>query len=100
MNKKYVQIGLFAVQLVRTAVVLLAVLAIGQARAACPEHTVTLIVPFPPGGPTDPFGRLPAAELSAGFSVKYEGPDELRGRIVRVVPIWKEFVERAGIGTE
>jgi hypothetical protein len=30
--------------------------------------------------------------------VRYEGPDELRARIVREVPMWKELVERAGIG--
>jgi tripartite-type tricarboxylate transporter receptor subunit TctC len=35
--------------------------------------------------------------LNAGFLVKYEGPDELRARMVREVPIWKEIVERAGL---
>jgi tripartite-type tricarboxylate transporter receptor subunit TctC len=35
--------------------------------------------------------------LSAGFMVKYEGPDELHARMVREVPIWKEIVERAGL---
>jgi len=64
MNKKYQPIGRCAVQMIRAAVFLLAVLAVGQARAAWPEHTVTLIVPFPPGGPTDLLGRLLAAELS------------------------------------
>jgi len=35
--------------------------------------------------------------LTAGFMVKYEGPDELHARMVREVPIWKEIVERAGL---
>ena len=42
----------------------LAVLATGDARAAWPERTVTIIVPFPPGGPNDLLGRLLAAELA------------------------------------
>jgi tripartite-type tricarboxylate transporter receptor subunit TctC len=63
-NRKYRQFGRFTIQALRVAVVLLAVLATGQARAAWPEHTITLIVPFPPGGPTDLLGRLLAAELT------------------------------------
>jgi len=35
--------------------------------------------------------------LKAGFLVKFEGPDELRARMQREVPIWKEIVERAGL---
>jgi tripartite-type tricarboxylate transporter receptor subunit TctC len=35
--------------------------------------------------------------LKASFAVKYEGPEELRARMVREVPMWKELVERAGI---
>ena len=35
--------------------------------------------------------------LTAGFMVKYEGPDELHTRMVREVPMWKEIVERAGL---
>ncbi len=34
------------------------------ARAAWPDHTITIIVPFPPGGPNDLLGRLLAAELA------------------------------------
>lgn len=64
MTKKYQPIGRSAVHLFRAAVFFLAVLAAGQARAAWPERTITLIVPFPPGGPTDLLGRLLAAELS------------------------------------
>jgi tripartite-type tricarboxylate transporter receptor subunit TctC len=35
--------------------------------------------------------------LTAGFMVKFEGPDELHARMVREVPMWKEIVERAGL---
>jgi len=35
--------------------------------------------------------------LQAGFMVKFEGPDELRARMMREVPIWKEIVDRAGL---
>jgi tripartite-type tricarboxylate transporter receptor subunit TctC len=35
--------------------------------------------------------------LQAGFMVKYEGPDELRARMEREVPLWREIVERAGL---
>jgi tripartite-type tricarboxylate transporter receptor subunit TctC len=35
--------------------------------------------------------------LKASFAVKYEGPEELRARMAREVPMWKELVERAGI---
>ena len=34
------------------------------AHAAWPERTITIIVPFPPGGPNDLLGRLLAAELA------------------------------------
>src|SRR5664280_214577 len=48
----------------RGAAVLLVVLAAGQARAAWPERNITIIVPFPAGGPNDLLGRLLAAELA------------------------------------
>jgi tripartite-type tricarboxylate transporter receptor subunit TctC len=35
--------------------------------------------------------------LNAGFLVKYEAPDELRARMAREIPLWKEIVERAGL---
>jgi tripartite-type tricarboxylate transporter receptor subunit TctC len=38
--------------------------------------------------------------LKAGVLVKYEGPDELRARMVREVPVWKEIVERAGLAKQ
>jgi tripartite-type tricarboxylate transporter receptor subunit TctC len=38
-----------------------------------------------------------AKMLSAGFMVKYEGPDDLHSRMVRQIPMWKEIVERAGL---
>src|SRR5262249_48474836 len=46
------------------AAMVLAVLATRAAGAAWPERTVTIIVPFPPGGPNDLLGRLLAAELA------------------------------------
>jgi tripartite-type tricarboxylate transporter receptor subunit TctC len=36
----------------------------GEARAAWPERTITIIVPFPAGGPNDLLGRLLAANLA------------------------------------
>ena|SRR5690348_3093930 len=46
------------------AVLLLATLATGEARAAWPERTITIIVPFAPGGPNDLVGRVLASELA------------------------------------
>ena len=42
----------------------LVALVAGEARADWPERTITIIVPFPPGGPNDLLGRLLAAELA------------------------------------
>jgi tripartite-type tricarboxylate transporter receptor subunit TctC len=64
MNRKYQKITRFAFHAIRLVVFMLAVLAVGEARAAWPERTVTIIVPFPAGGPTDLLGRLLAAELA------------------------------------
>jgi tripartite-type tricarboxylate transporter receptor subunit TctC len=38
--------------------------------------------------------------LKASFAVQPEGPDQLRERIAREVPMWKELVDRAGIKIE
>jgi len=38
-----------------------------SAQAAWPERTITIIVPFPAGGPNDLLGRLLAAELGQKF---------------------------------
>ena len=60
----------FAKQIVRLASLTLAALVMaaaipsGGARADWPEHTITIIVPFPAGGATDLLGRLLAAELA------------------------------------
>jgi tripartite-type tricarboxylate transporter receptor subunit TctC len=35
--------------------------------------------------------------LKASFAVQYEGPEQLRARIAREVPLWKDLVDRAGI---
>ena len=46
------------------SMLLLAAVAAGTAHAAWPERSITIIVPFPPGGPNDLLGRLLAAELA------------------------------------
>ena len=61
---KFQFLGRFVPLLIGVAVMMLTGLAIGDARAAWPERTVTIIVPFPPGGPNDLLGRLLAAELA------------------------------------
>ncbi len=38
--------------------------------------------------------------FKAGFAVQAEGSDQLRARIAREVPMWKELVDRAGIKIE
>jgi tripartite-type tricarboxylate transporter receptor subunit TctC len=38
-----------------------------------------------------------AKMLSAGFMVKYGGPEDLHSRMVRDIPMWKEIVQRAGL---
>jgi tripartite-type tricarboxylate transporter receptor subunit TctC len=38
--------------------------------------------------------------LKAGFMVKFEGPAELKARMIREVPMWKEIVERAGLAAK
>jgi tripartite-type tricarboxylate transporter receptor subunit TctC len=57
-------------QIARLVSLPLAVLAVvtvilsGEARADWPEHTISIIVPFPAGGANDLLGRLLAAELA------------------------------------
>jgi len=60
----YRKIGMIAVRTLLAAFAMVAVLAASDARAEWPEHTITIIVPFPPGGPNDLLGRLLAAELA------------------------------------
>ena len=52
------------VRFVVLALCALAILAAGPTQAAWPERNITIIVPFPPGGPNDLLGRLLAAELA------------------------------------
>src|SRR5262245_501171 len=47
-----------------TLVFVSAVLTSSVALAAWPDRNITIIVPFPPGGPNDLLGRLLAAELA------------------------------------
>src|SRR5215472_12054893 len=61
---KFQFLGRFVPLLISVAVMMLTGPATGDARAAWPERTVTIIVPFPPGGPNDLLGRLLAAELA------------------------------------
>jgi tripartite-type tricarboxylate transporter receptor subunit TctC len=62
---KQISAGWSIIRLLRLAAAIVAVLlAFSPARAAWPDHTITIIVPFPPGGPNDLLGRLLAAELS------------------------------------
>lgn len=39
-----------------------------QAESAYPDHTVRIVVPFPPGGITDVAGRLLADKLGQKFN--------------------------------
>src|SRR4030088_811496 len=60
--KRLVQIS----ELVARVFLILALVLAGlgdEARAAWPERTITIIVPFPAGGPSDLLGRLLAAEV-------------------------------------
>lgn len=62
----------------------LALLAVtSTAWAGFPEHPITLIVPFPPGGPTDIVGRVAAAKASAilGESIVVENRAGASGTI-------------------
>jgi hypothetical protein len=60
------KLALISEQVARGFLILvLALVGLGdEARAAWPERTITIIVPFPAGGPSDLLGRLLAAELA------------------------------------
>src|SRR5262249_2895093 len=65
------------------AFALLGVLAAGNARAAWPDRTITIIVIFAPGGSNDLLGRLLAAELAPvlGQNVVVENRPGANGKI-------------------
>ena len=42
-------------------------------------------------------GDVKEKMLNAGFLVRYEGPEQLRARMAREMPVWKQIVERAGL---
>jgi tripartite-type tricarboxylate transporter receptor subunit TctC len=58
------RLGRTIAQAIRAAIIAFAALTAGQAHAAWPDRTITLIVIFPPGGSNDLLGRLIAAELA------------------------------------
>ena len=51
-------------RVIMSCVFALAAALAGPAQAAWPERAITIVVPFPPGGPNDLLGRLLAAELA------------------------------------
>lgn len=72
-----------SVRIAQAALLVFAVLAGSQAQAAWPDRPITIIVPFPAGGPSDLLGRLLAAELSnrLGTSVIVENRVGAAGNI-------------------
>jgi tripartite-type tricarboxylate transporter receptor subunit TctC len=62
-HKRFSQM-LRVIQAICAVALLLGGLSAGPAYAEWPERVVTIIVPFPPGGPNDLLGRLLAAELA------------------------------------
>ncbi|HEX5508006.1 MAG TPA: tripartite tricarboxylate transporter substrate binding protein [Pseudolabrys sp.] len=60
----YRKIAMLIGRTMLAALAALIVMAADNAHAAWPDHTITIIVPFPPGGPNDLLGRLLAAELA------------------------------------
>jgi tripartite-type tricarboxylate transporter receptor subunit TctC len=85
-------------------VALLWALPVVDTQATWPERTITLIVPFPPGGPNDLLGRMLAAELAAklGRSVIVENRAGATGNIgltaaARAAPDGYTFVIVTGV---
>lgn len=67
---KVAQTVVYFLRVTAVLIVLTLLLGSGQSLAGWPEHPITIIVPFPPGGATDLIGRLLATELAQRFGEK------------------------------
>ena len=77
---KVAQSVLYFLRVTAVLIVLALLLGGSQSRADWPEHPITIIVPFPPGGATDLISRLLAVELAQRFGEKV-GVENLAGDV-------------------